>query len=119
MLFFVLTSLESLCLPLSLSIYTMLLKRRGLTFSLNNLAKSLLLVLVFFPVLILYVALIFSAIIVPLNYTLSGIGFIGIFWIGAVLFLPFVILFGAVLLPDSPAGKWLRRSLRKIRKVTH
>jgi len=114
--FVVIMSIESLSLLITTGLCVLLLKKYEAKYSVKTVGKFLLAIFVFFPVLVIYVALVFSAVIVPFNYAFPWLGFVKIFWIGALLLLPFMILFGAIIMPESPAGKFLRRLIRKLRR---
>lgn len=109
-------SFGSLWLVTTVGLYLLLMRRHGVSYSLNNVGRFLLAIFVLFPVLITYIALIVSAIIMPFSYAFSWLGFVKLFWLGMLLFLPFAILFGATIMPDSPAGKFLRHRMRVLRK---
>lgn len=115
-IFLILLSLESLCIPISLGFCLSLLKASRIEYSLKSIGECLLAMFVFFPVLFLYAAIVFSAVVVPFNRAFSWLGPVKLYWIGALLFLPFVILFGISIMLDSPARKFLRRYIRKSRR---
>jgi hypothetical protein len=80
-------------------------------------ALRLLLAMMLIPFGILYVALIYSFVIIP--FYLLLLPFLPSFLLralGYLLFLPFVYLFIVVLLPESKAGKDIRRLSRRTRK---
>jgi hypothetical protein len=71
---------------------------------------------IFFPILLLYVALVFSAILIPFNTFFAWLGYMTLYWIGALLFFPFLVLFIAIVGPDSRPGKALRRLICDLKR---
>lgn len=90
-------------------------KRGDMLKSRRDIAKILLAQLMF-PILLLYVALIFSLILIPIDYSLSFLdplvlpGVLRL--IGLLVMLPFMVIFIAVVSPD-----FRKRMMRKLKSI--
>jgi|YelNatPaOPRAMG01_1025707.scaffolds.fasta_scaffold23838_2 hypothetical protein len=91
-------------------------KRRNWTLSKQNI-KRMLLGTLLVPLIFTYTFLVFGLIFVPLNaFLIQYLSPFMIVMIGALVFFPFMIAFAAIILPDTPAGKVLRRFLHLSKK---
>lgn len=75
----------------------------------HSTAKIIWIFIVYFPIMFSYTILIFSALFVPLNYATPWLNPIRQYWLGCLLFLPFVFLFFATFLPDQKPRKILHQ----------
>jgi hypothetical protein len=73
--------------------------------SLRDIGKIVWALFVVFPVLNLYVVLIMSAFFIPLYSATSWLSPVRQYWLGALLFLPFLFLFMLIFLPDQKPRK--------------
>ena len=92
------------------------LKKKQQILSRQNIGRILFATIIAFPVLLFYAALIFSAVHVPFNTFFAWLGFTTLYWIGALLLFPFIILFIAIVGPDSKPGKILHRFIRRLER---
>jgi hypothetical protein len=82
-----------------------LFKRRGLLHSLRDAAKVIWAFLIASPVLWIYVASVTSLVISPLFDATSWLNPARQYWLGALVFLPFLFLFMLIFLPDQKPRK--------------
>lgn len=68
-----------------------------------------------FPLIMAYAFLVMGIVFIPLDaFLLQYLSPFLIVSVGALVFFPFAIIFLAVVLPDTPAGKGLRRFIRRL-----
>jgi hypothetical protein len=69
-----------------------------------------------FPLIISYAFLIMWLVFVPLNaLLLQHLSPFLVASVGALVFFPFVVVFVALVMPDTPVGKMLRRFVRRLK----
>jgi hypothetical protein len=96
---------------------TLLYKKDGLFSSWNVVAKVLWALFVFFPLIVVYVSFILSAVIFPVYFATPWLDFVGHYCVSNLLVLPFLALFDAILLPETNARRavrsvWFTREMR-------
>jgi hypothetical protein len=90
------------------------------SFSKNSIQKALKRMIpgiLLFPLIISYTFLVMWLVFVPLNILL--LQYLSPFLVtsvGALVFFPFVVVFVAFVMPDTPVGKALRRFVRRLKK---
>jgi len=112
-LFLTLMSFEAFGWVSTILLALYLLKKNQRDISKTDVSRILSASIILFPVLLFYTALIYCAIVVPLNIFFAWLSFRTLYAIGALLFFPFVILFIAIIGPDSKPGKALRRFIHR------
>jgi len=104
-----LAELASLWFVATVTLYFIYYKREKMFNSRLDIFKIFLSILIFFPILFLYVIVVMSAIFVPLYSAASWLSPIRKYWLGAVLFLPFLFLYMLIFLPDQRPRKIIAR----------
>lgn len=90
-------------------------KGRGPSLRFSRIAVA---IFVTFPAVLTYAALVSLLVLIPFNdYFSQWLSPGALYSLGMMLVFPFVILFIAIVLPDSRPRKILNRSLRKIRRA--
>jgi len=84
-------------------------KKARLLNSWSDVGRVVWVLFVFFPVMFVYIILVFSAIFVPLEYATPWLSPIRQYWLGFLFFFPFVFLFFVVFLPDQKPRRLLGR----------
>jgi hypothetical protein len=102
-------SVESIPLLISTLLSLLYFKKGRLLNSWRDVAKLLWGLFLVFPVLLIYIALLMSALIYPLYDATFWLSPIRKYWLGALVFLPFLFLFMLIFLPDQKPRKLMIR----------
>jgi hypothetical protein len=103
--FLLLGSVESISLLFSAILYLSYSKKAKLLHSWYDAARIVWALLVTFPILFIYIALVMSLLIFPLYDATFWLSPVKQYWLGALLFLPFLFLFMLIFLPDQKPRK--------------
>jgi hypothetical protein len=102
----------TICLTTTFAACILLCQKGNYTLSLQEVGKRMIPGISLFPLSMIYAFLVMGLVFVPLNaFLLQYLSPFLIMSVGALVFFPFMIAFAAILLPDTPAGKALRRFL--------
>jgi len=97
-------------------LHILLFRRRNWMLSRGNVERMLLSTSLV-PLIFAYTFSIFGLVFVPLNaFLIQYLNPFLVMSVGALVFFPFAIVFLAIVLPDTPAGKGLRRFMRRLAK---
>jgi hypothetical protein len=96
---------ESIPLLISTILSLLCFEKEKLPHSWRDVARVVWGLFMFFPVLWIYIALLMSAFVFPLIDAVFWLSPVRKYWLGALLFLPFLFLFMLIFLPDQKPRK--------------